>query len=256
MQKNILMPNVANRPAAIRWLDPQSLDFPDPQTALQQPNGLLAIGGDLSVERLLYAYRQGIFPWYEDPQPILWWSPTPRAVLLPERLHISRSLRKVINSGKFTASIDCQFERVLECCASLRQYREGTWITPAMSHAYNALFALGYAHSIEILHQGELVGGLYGVALGQVFYGESMFSLHSNASKVALFVLCETMQRRGGRLIDCQVMSDHLRSMGASGWSRGDFMFALEKYARAPDTPGRWELPEDLVPLTTRPCTN
>lgn len=250
------MPSVAKRPTVIRWLDPQNLEFPDPQTALPEPNGLLAIGGDLSAERLLCAYRQGIFPWYEDPQPILWWSPSPRAVLLPGQLHISRSLRKVINSGRFSASIDCHFGRVLECCAGLRLHREGTWITSAMSDAYNRLFELGYAHSIEILHQGELVGGLYGVALGKVFYGESMFSLQSNASKVALFVLCQTMQLRGGQLIDCQVMSDHLRSMGASGWTRGDFMFALKEYAQAPDPQGRWELPDSLVPLTARPCTN
>ena len=244
------MPSVADRSGIIRWLDPTNLEFPDPQTALQQPNGLLAIGGDLSPERLISAYRRGIFPWYEDPQPILWWSPSPRAVLLPGQLHMSRSLRKVINSGRFNASIDSQFSRVLAYCASARERREGTWITPAMSRAYNKLFELGYAHSIEILHQGELVGGLYGVALGQVFYGESMFSLHNNASKVALFVLSETLQQRGGQLIDCQVMSEHLRSMGATGWSRQDFMSALQRWAPGPDAPARWQLPEHLETLT------
>jgi leucyl/phenylalanyl-tRNA--protein transferase len=171
-------------------------------------------------------------------------------VLLPGQLHISRSLRKVINSGRFSASIDRQFSRVLRCCGSARQRREGTWITPAMSRAYNTLFELGYAHSIEILHQGELVGGLYGVALGQVFYGESMFSLHDNASKVALFVLSETLQQRGGQLIDCQVMSEHLRSMGATGWSREDFMCALQRWAQGPDARGSWQLPENLETLT------
>ncbi len=241
---------MADRSGIIRWLDPANLEFPDPQTALRQPNGLLAIGGDLSPERLISAYRRGIFPWYEDPQPILWWSPTPRAVLVPGQLHISRSLRKVINSGRFSAAIDSDFSRVLECCANVDQRREGTWITPAMSRAYNTLFEMGYAHSIEIRYQGELVGGLYGIALGQVFYGESMFSLHSNASKVALFVLSETLQQRGGQLIDCQVMSDHLRSMGAQGWSRDDFMSALQRWARAPDPRGRWQLPQNLDPLT------
>ena len=241
---------MADRSSIIRWLDPATFEFPDPQTALQQPNGLLAIGGDLSPQRLLSAYRRGIFPWYEDPQPILWWSPSPRAVLLPGQLHVSRSLRKVINSGRFSASIDQQFARVLACCASVRERREGTWITPAMRHAYNTLFELGYAHSIEILHQGELVGGLYGVSLGQVFFGESMFSLRNNASKVALFVLSETLQQRGGQLIDCQVMSDHLRSMGATGWSREAFMAALDRWAQGPDARGRWQVPASLASLT------
>jgi leucyl/phenylalanyl-tRNA--protein transferase len=233
------------------WLNPASLTFPDPQLALDDPDGLLALGGDLSPERLLRAYRLGIFPWYQDDQPILWWSPDPRAVLFPEQLHISRSLRKVINSGRFTATIDTQFAAVIGHCAGLREHREGTWITTQMQQAYTRLFELGYAHSIEILHRGELVGGLYGVALGRVFYGESMFSLHSNASKVALFVLSRTLQQRGGHMIDCQVSSAHLHSLGATQIPRAQFIELLNQHADAPVPPGCWHIPESLRPLAT-----
>ena len=234
------------------WLDPMGLDFPDPDLALEEPNGLLALGGDLAPERIVTAYRQGIFPWYEEPQPILWWSPNPRAVLLPAQLHLSRSLRKTINSGCFTASIDRHFHRVIEHCASLRENREGTWISPAMKLAYNTLHQQGYAHSIEILQDGELVGGLYGLALGQVFFGESMFSLRSNASKVALFVLCRSLQEFNFQFIDCQVSSQHLQSMGARNMPRSRFVQLLRHYAAAPDPIGHWQLPGQLCPLSTK----
>jgi leucyl/phenylalanyl-tRNA--protein transferase len=234
------------------WLDPQALDFPNLELALDEPDGLLALGGDLAPERIVTAYRQGIFPWYEEPQPILWWSPDPRAVLLPGQLHLSRSLRKTINSGCFSASIDRQFHRVIAHCAGLREHREGTWISPAMKLAYNTLHQQGYAHSIEVLQDGELVGGLYGLALGKVFFGESMFSLRSNASKVALFVLARILQERGFHLIDCQVSSEHLQSMGARNMPRSRFVQILRRYAIAPDPMGAWQLPGYLCPLTTK----
>jgi len=234
------------------WLNASNLDFPDPELALKEPDGLLALGGDLSPERIIEAYRRGIFPWYEEPQPILWWSPNPRSVLPPDQFHLSRSLRKTINSGCFSASIDHHFSQVIEQCAALREHREGTWISPAMKHAYTSLHRRGYAHSIEILEDGELVGGLYGLALGRVFFGESMFSLRSNASKVALFILCEVLQELGFRMIDCQVSSQHLHSMGARDIPRTQFTGLLRDCAQTPDSIGYWQLPGRLCPLTTK----
>lgn len=231
------------------WLDPESLVFPAPESALDEPNGLLALGGDLSPERIISAYRQGIFPWYEEPQPILWWSPNSRAVLYPDQFHLSRSLRKAINGGDYTASLDQDFSAVIKQCAQLRQYREGTWITPAMSAAYTTLHRQGYAHSVEICEAGELVGGLYGLALGRVFYGESMFSLRSNASKVALYVLCQTLIERGFHMIDCQVSSDHLTSLGARDIPRKDFIAQLEQHAAQADDPACWQLTSEYAAI-------
>ena len=234
------------------WLDAAMLEFPDPELALREPDGLLALGADLAPERIIAAYRRGIFPWYEEPQPILWWSPNPRSVLPPDQLHLSRSLRKTINSGCFSASIDRHFTEVIEQCATLREHREGTWISPAMKQAYTTLHRQGYAHSIEILEDGVLVGGLYGLALGKVFFGESMFSLRSNASKVALFILCQVLQEHDFHMIDCQVSSQHLQSMGACDIPRTQFTGLLRDYAQTPDPIGYWQLPDRLCPLTTK----
>lgn len=191
--------------------------------ALNEPDGLLAAGGDLSVERLIQAYRLGIFPWYEDGQPILWWSPDPRCVVFTESYKPSRSLRKVLNKQIFQITIDTCFKDVIEACAQPRDYSEGTWITQDMVTAYCRLHHQGYAHSFECWHEGELVGGLYGVSLGRVFFGESMFSRMSNASKVAFVALVRHCQRLDFPLIDCQVTNHHLLSLGAEEIPRNDF---------------------------------
>lgn len=237
--------------ASLPWLDQADHAFPDTNLARRDPNGLLAAGGDLSPARLLRAYREGIFPWYEDPLPILWWSPDPRMVLYPAQFHLSRSLRKTIRSGAFEARVDTCFERVISHCAELRAEREGTWITAAMSSAYQQLHALGYAHSVEVFERGRLAGGLYGIALGSVFFGESMFSLRPNGSKIALFTLCALLGRRDFKLIDCQVPSAHLGTLGAVNVSRGAFIEALRQHAGEPDAPGRWTLPPSWKSLAS-----
>ncbi len=216
----------------IPWLDSSELRFPDIDNALEDPNGLLAVGGDLSPERLLEAYRHGIFPWYETPQPILWWSPQPRAVLFPERLHISRSLRKALRRGDYHLSADRCFGDVVDACAALSPKRPGTWITDDMRRAYQRLHELGWAHSIEVWQNGELIGGLYGLALGRVFFGESMFSKRSNGSKIALVALCCHLQQWGFELIDCQVGNDYLYSMGAETLPRQQFKNLLAEHAQ------------------------
>jgi len=201
----------------------ERLVFPDP--ALAEEDGLLAVGGDLSVERLLLAYQNGIFPWYGDDSPILWYSPHERFVLYPPKLKISKSMRQVLRSGKFTISSNTCFNRVIEACSKVeREGQDGTWITDDMKAAYNHLHAKGYAHSIEVWKDGELVGGSYGVVVNSVFCGESMFSLVSNASKVALIWLCQTGNYK---LIDCQVYTGHLESMGAEMISREEYMNLL-----------------------------
>ncbi len=204
--------------------------FPDIESALIEPNGLLAIGGDLRPERLICAYRRGIFPWYSDGQPILWWSPDPRAVLFPHRFHLSRSLRKLINRGAFEITIDQDFTGVVKGCAAPRRDQEGTWITGAMAAAFSKLHALGHAHSVECWQDGALVGGLYGVAMGRVFFGESMFSAVTNASKVALAHVC----RLGFELIDCQIPNAHLTRLGAQMIDRKDFAALLNQLCEAP----------------------
>jgi len=204
--------------------------FPDVDNAMIQPNGLLAVGGDLSPCRLLHAYRRGIFPWFSDAQPILWWAPDPRAVLLPEDIKITRSLRKTLRREVFEVTFDSVFPRVIEACAAPRARQNDTWITHQMVAAYCELHARGFAHSVECWQDGALVGGLYGVAIGKVFFGESMFSHVSDASKVALATLC----RSGYKLIDCQLPSDHLKRMGASDMPRRDFMDLLQQWRDAP----------------------
>lgn len=208
---------------ALPWLDPETHDFPDPATALSNPNGLLAAGGDLRPTRLLEAYRRGIFPWYSQDQPILWWSPDPRMVLFPHELHISRSLRKTLRSGRFQVTSDCAFERVLRGCAGPRRYSDGTWLDSAMQQAYLQLHKLGHAHSVEVWQDETLAGGLYGVALDGIFFGESMFSRATDASKVALVSLVGALQADGYRVIDCQVASPHLASLGAREVTRNEF---------------------------------
>lgn len=203
------------------------LEFPPPHTARE--DGLLALGGDLSPQRLLLAYRQGIFPWFKRDGLIYWWSPDPRMVLFPERLNISKSMRKLIRDGVFTLTRDRCFDRVIERCARVRRKGEvGSWIDREFIQAYCALHEMGHAHSYEVWEDGELVGGLYGVDLGPVFCGESMFSLRSNASKYALIHLVGELGQRGVRLIDCQVHSDHLESLGAELIPRADFLGYLK----------------------------
>ncbi|PCI21480.1 MAG: leucyl/phenylalanyl-tRNA--protein transferase [Piscirickettsiaceae bacterium] len=209
----------------VPWLDVDNdLDpFPSLHCALEEPNGLLAAGGSLRPERLLNAYQQGIFPWFEDDQPILWWSPNPRMVLKPNEIHISRSLKKTINKDIYTCTIDNAFNDVILACSETRHQQHGTWITASMIDAYNALFKLGHAHSIEVWSDDLLVGGLYGISIGQVFFGESMFSRQSDTSKVAFAYLCQQLEQWNYQLIDCQVASPHLVSLGASTMSRIEF---------------------------------
>lgn len=206
------------------------------------PEGLLAIGGDLASERLLEAYRRGIFPWYSAGQPILWWSPDPRAVLWPERLKISRSLNKTLRRGDFQTSFDLDFTSVIgHCAAPRRNDPDGlTWITPEMIDAYVHLHHMGYAHSVESWHEGRLVGGLYGIALGRGFFGESMFSLVSDASKVALVALVERLRRWNFHFIDCQLPSPHIMSLGAEAVPRSRFLRALSHALEQPEPAGAW----------------
>lgn len=223
----------------IPWLADTNIVFPPVENALEEPNGLLAAGGDLSPQRLLAAYQQGIFPWYEESQPILWWSPDPRIVLFPADIHISRSLHKVLRQQRFTVSADRCFDAVIHQCAQPRRYGGGTWITDEMRQAYYRLHELGYAHSIEVWNGDELVGGLYGIALGRVFFGESMFSSASNASKVALVYLCGQLRDWHYQLIDCQVESPHLATLGAVTVPREDFLRLIGEYTKiSEDEPG------------------
>jgi leucyl/phenylalanyl-tRNA--protein transferase len=202
------------------------LEFPDPSHA--NPDGLLAVGGDLSPERLLVAYRSGIFPWFNAGDPILWWSPDPRCVLYPSAVKISRSMRNVLNRGMFEIKYDEAFSQVVRKCGSLRMHREGTWITPDMVAAYERLHEMGLAHSVEVYSKGILCGGLYGVSLGGIFFGESMFSEMANASKVALISLCQELKRRNFGFIDCQLPTDHLISMGAVPIHREIYLESLQ----------------------------
>ncbi|MDB5131558.1 MAG: Leucyl/phenylalanyl-tRNA--protein transferase [Mucilaginibacter sp.] len=203
----------------------ERLLFPDPELA--EPDGLLAVGGDLSTERLLLAYQNGIFPWYGDDTPILWYSPHERFVLFPAELKVSKSMRQLLRSDTFRITVDTSFEKVITACSSInRNGQDGTWITKEMKAAYIKLHNEGFAHSVEVWHQNNLVGGLYGVKIGAVFCGESMFSLVSNASKIALIHLCHS---RLYQLIDCQVHTGHLASMGAKLISRKEYMDVLRK---------------------------
>jgi leucyl/phenylalanyl-tRNA---protein transferase len=215
--------------------------FPPPSEA--EPSGLLAVGGDLSSQRLLEAYASGIFPWYEDPEPILWFSPDPRWLLLPSDLVVSRRLARTLRAGRFEVRLDTAFDRVIGWCAEVRRADSaGTWITPSMERAYRALYELGYAHSAEAWQAGELVGGVYGVSLGGAFFGESMFTLRPDASKVALVTLVRQLAAWGFDFLDCQVHTPHLEKLGARGWPRTAFLRALRDTLRRETRRGRWQL--------------
>ncbi len=214
--------------------------FPPVETALKDPNGLLAMGGDLSLERLLDAYRHGIYPWFNPGEPILWWSPDPRMVLVPREIRVTRSLAKRIRNGGFEVRLDTVFSQVMQACAAPRDGALGTWISPDMEVAYTRLHQAGYAHSIETWHQGQLVGGLYGVAIGRMFYGESMFSRMADASKVALVRLARQLQQWQFGLIDCQMETEHLASLGAHTVSRSEFTAQLAELVNLPHLSGPW----------------
>ena len=215
--------------------------FPDVALALREPDGLLAVGGDLSPERIVAAYRQGIFPWYSAGQPILWWSPDPRAVLFPEQLRISRSLAKTLRRESYTVTADREFQRVMEQCAAPRKGESGTWITPEMQSSYLQLHELGVAHSVECWRGEELAGGLYGLAIGRVFFGESMFTRQRDASKVAFVHLVERLRGWGYGLIDCQVVTAHLTSLGAVAIPRSRFVAMVARLCDQPGREGRWD---------------
>ncbi|MGR8950570.1 MAG: leucyl/phenylalanyl-tRNA--protein transferase [Gammaproteobacteria bacterium] len=216
-------------------------EFPDPITALDEPDGLLAAGGDLQTESLLDAYRRGIFPWYSEGQPILWWCPAERSVIYPGQVNISRSLGKTLRRNTFEVSFDTNFVRVVDSCAAPRSKQAGTWITPEMRDAYIRLHAAGYAHSIECYIEGELVGGLYGVSIGAVFFGESMFTRVSDASKVALVSLSDFLRQWGYELIDCQIHNPHLATMGAELINRTDFLRMIRALTIRSPLKSAWE---------------
>ena len=219
---------------------PRTYTFPPLEAA--SPEGLLAVGGDLNPDRLLSAYRQGVFPWFSDGQPILWWSPNPRAILYPADLHISRSLRKSLRTQGFAVTADRAFDDVIQRCAESRNAREGTWITSGMQEAYCTLHRMGYAHSVETWQNGQLVGGLYGLAIGKAFFGESMFSQITDASKTALVALSVSLTASGYHFIDCQVVSEHLNSLGAKAVPRYRFSSELKQAVETPvnETPWNW----------------
>lgn len=223
----------------IPWL-PEAHVFPPLELALSEPNGLLAAGGDLSPERLIAAYRRGIFPWFSAGDPILWWSPNPRMVLIPSELNISRALAKVLRNRPYETRVDTAFAEVVAGCAAPRNGQPGTWIVPEMQAAYLRLHTLGYAHSIETWINGELAGGLYGIALGHAFFGESMFARHTDASKIALAHLCALLQQKGFGIIDCQMETAHLASLGARPISRSDFAARLDALVPTDALPGHW----------------
>jgi len=222
-------------------LGPQPDDpFPSPDQALSVPNGLLAWGGDLHAERLLAAYGDGIFPWYQEGQPILWWSPAPRCVIFPGDIYLSRRTRRRYNSGRYEVTADRAFEDVIWECAQAREYDSGTWITDDMVKAYVSLHRLGHAHSVEVWADTQLIGGIYGLAIGTVFFGESMFSRQVDASKIALIALCKQLADWSFGLLDCQVSNPHLLRMGAVEIPRREFTARLSELRAKPDLPGPW----------------
>lgn len=217
----------------IFYLPPECIVFPDPEEA--DADGLLAVGGDLSLPRLVAAYARGIFPWYGQGTPILWWSPDPRLALEPSQLHVSKSLRRVLNKKTFRITLDQDFERVIRCCAAVpRPQGEGTWIVEEMVEAYVVLHRAGFAHSVEAWRNHRLVGGFYGVALGRAFFGESMFFHEPNASKVAFVTFVRTLEKWGFSLVDCQQTTQHMLRFGAQEWPRGLFLERLEEALETP----------------------
>lgn len=236
----------------IPWLAGTS-PFPPVAAALREPDGLLAAGGDLSLERLLDAYAHGIFPWFSPGEPILWWSPDPRMVLLPEAFKISRSLAKRLKRPDYEIRVDCAFAEVVRACAAPRAGQSGTWIGPAMQAAYGRLHEAGYAHSVETWLDGRLVGGLYGVALGRAFFGESMFTRIADGSKLALAHLVRQLQRWGFGLVDCQMVTGHLASLGARPLPRAEFSASLNELAAQPGRVGKWIFDHDLFARSAHP---
>lgn len=229
--------------ARIPWIAANDHDspFPPPETALAEPNGLLAIGGPLSPRRLELAYRAGVFPWFAEDQPVLWWSPDPRALLYPTALRVRRSLRKRLRREHYRVTLDTDFAAVIDACAAPRADAAGTWITPGMRRAYLALHEAGVAHSVEVRQEGRLIGGLYGVALGAAFFGESMFSRAPDGSKIALAWLCAQLRAWGFGFIDCQLPTAHLQRLGAVSVSRRRFLAGLEEALSLPTRKGRWQ---------------
>ena len=225
----------------LQFLQFESLAFPPPKLALKEPNGLLAIGGDLSPQRLVEAYKQGIFPWYSDNEPIMWWSPDPRAIIKTDQIHINRTLKKFLNRNPYSVSVNKAYADVISHCANAPFRDEETWITPSMRAAYIKLHQQGYAHSIEVWHQQELVGGLYGIAINGYFSGESMFYKKSNASKIALVALAQLLQQQNIDFIDCQMQNPFLSSMGATEISREAFIQAKDKAITTTISPEFWQ---------------
>ena len=221
--------------------------FPPVEQALSQPNGLLAAGADLSPERLLEAYRRGIFPWFSPGDPILWWSPDPRMVLFPDEFKISKSLRKTLIKGQYEIRCDSAFEQVMRACSMPREGQNGTWIQEDMIAAYVRLHHMGFAHSIETWMDGELAGGLYGVSIGRMFYGESMFSLKTDASKIALACLTSQLKRWNFGMIDCQMNTPHLASLGAREIPRKEFLMRLQELIHYPNLSSPWIFHDGLI---------
>lgn len=228
------------------WLNHKPIGFPPTHLAMSDPNGLLAIGGDLTTEWLLEAYKKGIFPWFNEDDPILWWTPNPRSVLFTDMLKVHKSLQKTIRKGRFQVTLDQAFVDVMKQCAEVpRAEQDGTWITQQMLEAYTNLHQSGHAHSVEVWQEKQLVGGLYGVSIGKVFFGESMFSKATDASKVALVALCDQLRHWGFRIIDTQIETAHLKSLGAKLISREQFEKLIEEDIPKPAPPHPWSLASD-----------
>ena len=246
---------MALEPSPLPWLPPDPVQFPDPASAWADPNGLLAAGGDLTPEWLVTAYSHGVFPWFDDDDgPVLWWSPDPRATLTPADLRVTRSLRKRLRNGPFRVSADQAFAQVLAGCAGPRADASGTWITERMQRAYTRLHELGIAHSIEVWEEQRLVGGLYGVAVGRLFCGESMFSHQRDASKIAFATLATQLRRWDFALIDCQLPTEHLQSLGASEQPRHEFLNLLQQLReQAPIVQALWQLDADILQAAAAP---
>jgi len=216
-----------------------SFSFPNPQEASDE--GLLAYGGGLEPSRILTAYRNGIFPWFNEDDPILWWSPNPRLVLYPKDFKVKKSFRKVLRNSNFIVKFDNNFEQVIRLCAKMREYNEGTWLIKDMREAYTELHNMGFAHSVEVYQEGDFIGGLYGVAMGKAFFGESMVSLKPNASKIALKALSDVLEAKGYKFIDCQVPTEHLQSLGAVLIDRNDFLKQLHEALQNGGDIGSWQ---------------
>lgn len=224
----------------LHQLNSSTPDFPPVDQALDEPNGLLAFGGRLNTETLLSAYSQGIFPWFNPGEPVLWWSPDPRMVIKPESIHISRSMKKEMRRQRYRLTIDQDFKSVMHQCRTIREQAEGTWISDDMETAYNQLHKEGYAHSVEVWDGDELVGGIYGLALDRIFFGESMFSKQPNTSKLAIIHLCQFLANQGIQWLDCQVPNPHLETLGGIYMPRSEFTKKLKTCCRTTDSIANW----------------